>query len=101
LFLQGLASRLFADLGRAPVGRGHAGHRVNFNGDDRAFRRLAGAVDFRGRAEEWPSFLEARLDAVQIVDLIRFGDCRPLGRRLGVAAPRGTRPRRCSPKMLT
>ena len=80
LFLQGLATRFFESLGRALAARGHAVHRVNFNGGDRAFWRLPGAVDFRGRAEEWPSFLEGLLAAAGVSDIILFGDCRPLHR---------------------
>ncbi len=77
LFLQGLATRFFESLGRALAARGHAVHRVNFNGGDRAFWRLPGAVDFRGRAEEWPSFLDGLLAAAGVSDIILFGDCRP------------------------
>jgi capsular polysaccharide export protein len=80
LFLQGLAARFFDQLGRALAARGHAVHRVNFNGGDRAFWRLPGAVDFRGREEEWPSFLEGLIPAAGVSDIILFGDCRPLHR---------------------
>jgi capsular polysaccharide export protein len=77
LFLQGLAARFFENLGTALAARGHSVHRVNFNGGDRAFWRLPGAVDFRGRAEEWPSFLATRIAAARTSDIILFGDCRP------------------------
>jgi capsular polysaccharide export protein len=80
LFLQGLATRFFEHLGRALLARGHAVHRVNFNGGDRAFWRLPGAIDFRGRAEDWPSFLDGLIAAAGVSDLILFGDCRPLHR---------------------
>jgi len=53
LFLQGLASWFFDRLGRALLARGHRVHRVNFNGGDRAFWHLSGAVDFCGREHEW------------------------------------------------
>jgi capsular polysaccharide export protein len=90
LFLQGLAARFFEYLGHALVLRGHAVHRVNFNGGDRAFWRLPGAVDFRGRAEEWPSFLEGLIAAAAVSDIILFGDCRPLHRAaIAVARQRG------------
>ena len=56
LFLQGMATRFFERLGHALAARGHAVHRVNFNGGDQAFWRLRGAVDFRGREHEWPEF---------------------------------------------
>jgi capsular polysaccharide export protein len=80
LFLQGMATRFFERLGRALSERGHTVHRVNFNGGDRAFWRLPGAVDFRGRAEEWPDFLDRLIIGNAISDIILFGDCRPLHR---------------------
>jgi capsular polysaccharide export protein len=90
LFLQGLAARFFEHLGHALALRGHAVHRVNFNGGDRAFWRLPGAVDFRGRAEEWPSFLEGLISAAGVSDIILFGDCRPLHHAaIAVARQRG------------
>lgn len=93
LFLQGQISPFFAELGRALRDRGHAVHRINFNGGDRQFWPLPGAVDFRGRDDQWPAFLKARLQEWQITDLVLFGDCRPLhttairiGTALGVRA---------------
>ena len=78
LFLQGMATRFFERLGQALADRGHAVHRVNFNGGDRAFWRLPGAVDFNGRPEEWPEFLDRLIIEKAISDIILFGDCRPL-----------------------
>jgi capsular polysaccharide export protein len=80
LFLQGMATRFFERLAQALLGRGHAVHRVNFNGGDRAFWRLPGAVDFRGREHEWPDFLDRLVIDREISDIILFGDCRPLHR---------------------
>ena len=80
LFLQGMATRFFARLGQALAGRGHSVYRVNFNGGDRAFWRLPGSVDFCGRPEEWPEFLDRLIDDRAISDVILFGDCRPLHR---------------------
>ena len=80
LFLQGMATRFFERLGQALIGRGHAVYRVNFNGGDRAFWRLPGAVDFCGRPEEWPEFLDRLIVERAISDIILFGDCRPLHR---------------------
>ncbi len=80
LFLQGMATRFFERLGRTLADRGHAVHRVNFNGGDRAFWRLPGAVDFGGREHEWPEFLERLVVGRGISDIILFGDCRPLHR---------------------
>ncbi|HYZ41118.1 MAG TPA: capsular biosynthesis protein, partial [Stellaceae bacterium] len=75
-----MATRFFERLGRALAERGHAVHRVNFNGGDRAFWRLPGAVDFRGRPQEWPEFLDELIVGKAISDVILFGDCRPLHR---------------------
>jgi capsular polysaccharide export protein len=80
LFLQGMATRFFDRLGRALAERGHAVHRVNFNGGDRAFWRHSAAVDFCGREHEWPEFLDRLVVAKAISDIILFGDCRPLHR---------------------
>jgi capsular polysaccharide export protein len=80
LFLQGMATRFFERLGGALAERGHAVHRVNFNGGDRVFWRLPGAVDFRGREHEWPEFLDRLAVDRAISDIILFGDCRPLHR---------------------
>jgi capsular polysaccharide export protein len=80
LFLQGMPSRFLAKLGKALRAQGHEVRRINFNGGDRLFWPLPGALDYRGRSENWPAFLEARLAEWQISDVILFGDCRPLHR---------------------
>ncbi|HEV2302471.1 MAG TPA: capsular biosynthesis protein [Stellaceae bacterium] len=80
LFLQGLASRFFESLGRRLAERGHLVRRVNFNGGDRAFWRLPGAVDFTGRPQDWPGFFDGLLSETGIGEVILFGDCRPLHR---------------------
>jgi capsular polysaccharide export protein len=92
LFLQGLAARFFERLGRALLSRGHRVCRVNFNGGDRAFWRLPGAVDFCGREQEWPQFLDRLIVERAVSDIILFGDCRPLHRAaIRVAQSRGLR----------
>ena len=92
LFLQGQISPFFAELGQALHRRGHSVHRIHFNGGDRQFWSLPGAVDFRGRAEQWPDFLKARLQEWQITDLVLFGDCRPLhATAIRIAATMGVR----------
>lgn len=75
-----MATRFFERLGQRLADRGHAVHRVNFNAGDRAFWRLPGAVDFGGRPEEWPEFLDRLVVDNRISDVILFGDCRPLHR---------------------
>ncbi|HZP13637.1 MAG TPA: capsular biosynthesis protein [Nevskiaceae bacterium] len=96
LFLQGNASRFFDRLGHALHARGHAVHRINFNGGDEAFWSLPGATPFRGRLAEWPAFLQARLAEWGITDLMLFGDCRPLHRvAIGHARAQGIRVHVC------
>jgi len=74
LFLQGMATRFFERLGRALQERGHAVYRVNFNGGDRAFWRLPGALDFCGPEHEWPEFLDRLVVEKAISDVILFAD---------------------------
>ena len=80
LFLQSMPTRFFERLGSALAARGHAVFRVNFNGGDRAFWRIGNAIDFHGRAQEWPRFLDDLICHRAISDIILFGDCRPLHR---------------------
>jgi capsular polysaccharide export protein len=75
-----MATRFFDRLGRALAERGHAVYRVNFNAGDRTFWSLPGAVDFCGRPQEWPEFLDRLIVDNAISDVILFGDCRPLHR---------------------
>jgi capsular polysaccharide export protein len=90
LFLQGVASSFFSDLGQALLDRGHRVRCINFNGGDKLFWRLD-AVDYGLDLKRWPEFLERRLREWSISDIVLFGDCRPLhaaaikvGRRLGL-----------------
>lgn len=78
LFLQGLASPFFGRLATSLADRGYGVRRINFNGGDRLFWPLPGAVDFRGSPEAWPSFLAERMAEWAITDIILFGDCRPM-----------------------
>lgn len=78
LFLQGVASFLFSDLAENLQRRGHVVRRIHFNGGDRLFWRLPGAVDYRGNLAGWPCFLERQLVSWGVTDVILFGDCRPL-----------------------
>jgi capsular polysaccharide export protein len=90
LFLQGMATQFFAKLGGALAKKGHDVHRINFNGGDKLFWIRPGAVDFRQDLKAWPQFLEERLIAWGVTDIILFGDCRPLHREaVRVASLRG------------
>jgi capsular polysaccharide export protein len=92
LFLQGVASPLFARLADELELRGHRCLRINFCAGDSLFWRRPGATSYRGRYDEWPAFVEEFLDVNGVTDLILFGDNRPL-HRLAIAAAgrRGTR----------
>lgn len=86
VFLQGLASQFFDQLGKTLAGRGHDVVRVNFNAGDRAFWRQKGAIDYRGRPEDWPAYFAALVSRLRITDLVLFGDCRPMHRAaIGIA----------------
>jgi len=78
LFLQGLAGPFFSHLGEALVAAGNGVHRVNFNGGDKLYWKLPGAIDYRGSLEKWPRFLAKILARRNITDILLFGDCRPL-----------------------
>ncbi len=76
LLLQGLMGPLFRRLGRGLMQAGHTVHKVNFNGGDRAFWRLAGGIDYRGPKADWPDALRGLIRQHQVTDVMLFGDCR-------------------------
>lgn len=91
LFLQGVASPLFARLADELERRGHDCLRINFCPGDRLFWRRQGATNYRGRYDEWPAYLREFLEVNRISDLVLFSETRPLhhlavqeARRLGV-----------------
>jgi capsular polysaccharide export protein len=90
LFLQGPISPFFAETGAGLRALGHAVHRINLCLGDRLFWRGPGAVDFRGREEDWPGFLGGFLEAQRITDLVLLGEQRPLHRAaIALAKRRG------------
>ena len=76
LLLQGLMGPLFRLLGQGLIRAGHAVHKVNFNGGDRAFWRLPGGIDYRGTKADWPAALRGIIAEQRITDVMLFGDCR-------------------------
>lgn len=87
LFLQGPTSPFFSEVASGLRALGHAAHRINLCLGDRLFWRGPGAVDFRGRAEDWPAFVGAFLDRHRISDMVLLGEQRPL-HRAAIAAAR-------------
>lgn len=77
LFLQGPPGPFFYRLGLTLRQHGFPVHRINLNGGDRADWR-DGAVNYSGRAQDWPHYFDRFVVRHGITDLILFGDCRPL-----------------------
>jgi capsular polysaccharide export protein len=77
LFLQGMATAFFAELGAALAKRDHIVKRINFNAGDRLFWRLPGSVSYRGTLADWPRAFENYLSEWRITDVVLFGDWRP------------------------
>lgn len=76
LFLQGIATPFFSDLGTALRARGHQVRRINFCSGDWLFWR--GASDnYRGSRRAWPAYLDAYVQREGVTDIVLFGDCRP------------------------
>lgn len=76
LFLQGLASPLFARLGSALAERGFGVTRINVCLGDRLFWRR-GSVDYRGDLAGWPAYLAEHIRAEGVTDIVLFGNLRP------------------------
>jgi len=76
LFLQGLASPFFADLGRALEARGHRVRRINFSSGDWLFWRLP-SDNYRGRFDKWGAYVADYVRTHGVTDIVLFGDCRP------------------------
>ena len=77
LLLQGPAGPFFSRIANDLRSAGARVTKVNFNGGDWLFFRGPNAVAFRGRASQWPTWLEALIEARGITDLVVFGDMRP------------------------
>ncbi|GJE28172.1 capsule biosynthesis protein [Methylobacterium organophilum] len=91
LFLQGIASPFFSELGAALRERGHRVRRINFAPGDWLFWR--GASDhYRGSRAGWDAYLLGYIRTHGITDLVLFGDCRPYHvAAVKVAKPLGIR----------
>ena len=77
LLLQGPLGPFFRRLSRDLVASGAQVSKVNFNGGDWLFYPT-GAIQFKGRMEDWPAFLTGLLAELKIDVILLFGDCRPI-----------------------
>lgn len=77
LLLQGPVGPFFARLALDLRRAGASVFKINFNAGDRWFYPRD-AVDYRGSMQDWPAWLQARLQDWQIDVVFLFGDCRPI-----------------------
>ncbi len=90
LFLQGPISPFFSELGAALRGAGHTVHRVNLCLGDKLFWRIGGAVDYRGKPEDWPGWIDRFLAEERVTDIVLLGERRDYHRAaIAAAAARG------------
>lgn len=86
LFLQGPLSPLYARVADRLEGTGHAVSRINLCIGDRMHWRRAGAVDFRGRLDEFGGFVRRHMAAQGVTDVVMHGECRAYHRIASEAA---------------
>ncbi|HEX4332081.1 MAG TPA: capsular biosynthesis protein [Usitatibacter sp.] len=86
VLLQGPTNLLFAKLAGRLRARGHPVDRINACIGDQLFWRGPGALDFRGRAEEWPRFVADHFDRHGVTDLVLLGEKRDRHREAIAAA---------------
>lgn len=79
LLLQGPVGPFFRRLATDLEQAGAQVFKVNFNGGDCFFYPFK-AFNFRGGTEDWPAYLEALFDQLNIDVMLLFGDCRPVHR---------------------
>lgn len=77
LMLQGPLGPFFPRLARDLEWAGAQVCKINFNGGDWLFSP-PNSINFRGRMEDWPAFLENVLIERQIDIVLLFGDCRSI-----------------------
>jgi capsular polysaccharide export protein len=88
LFLQGPSSTLFSRIADGLEQRGIGSLRINLCTGDRIFWRRRGAINFRGRLSDWPTFLADVLERERISELVLLGEERPHHRVAVEAAER-------------
>jgi len=78
LFLQGPHGPFFKEMGLSLKADGHRVVRVNFNGGDWIDWSGVGAVNFKGKQQEWLDYVVYLFKRDKVTDLVLFGDCRSL-----------------------
>ena len=77
LLLQGPVGPFFRRLAQDLTEAGAQVSKVNFNVGDWIFYP-SGAINFRGRMEDWPAYFGALLEQLNVDVVMLFGDCRPI-----------------------
>lgn len=85
LLLQGPVGPFFWRLAKDLRALGTTVHKVNFNGGDWLFYPK-GALNYRGRMQDWPAWLKDKLQALEIDVLMLFGDSRPIHKQAHAVA---------------
>ncbi|MBB3142642.1 capsule biosynthesis protein [Halomonas organivorans] len=82
LFLQGVCSPFFQQLGQRLTEDGHRVTKVHFNGGDLAYWSPKSGKShlFRGKLSELPAFLDTLRQQCDVTDQVIFGDERPVHR---------------------
>lgn len=90
LLLQGPLGPFFKRVSTELSAKGAIVTKVNFNGGDWFFYPK-GSINYRGRVDDWPTFLAGLLSKKKIDLVLMYGDCRPVhhcvreqAQRLGV-----------------
>ncbi len=74
LFLQGPPSVFWSELADAFEAEGHRTHRIHVCPADRLFWRRKGAVNYRGRFEDWGTYLADFMRAEGVTDIVYYAD---------------------------
>jgi capsular polysaccharide export protein len=76
LFLQGPNCQYFHLLGKGLASRGHDVYRINFCLGDWFFWRNTGVLNFRGKIDDWPNYIENVIHRYSITDILLISEHR-------------------------
>lgn len=92
VFLQGMPSPFFRQLGALLAHRGHRVTRINLCVGDWLFWRGHNTIAYRGRYADWPLFIANFLDENGVTDLVLLGEQRRYHKEaVSIAQERGVR----------